>query len=80
MKWIGERILDLALSPRVGVVEVAGAGHITLGNLAASIGSLSEFRESEWFRTENQTVNRGGPQTRKVISWALEHRLTKANA
>jgi nucleoside-diphosphate-sugar epimerase len=80
VKWVGERILDLALPPRVGVVEVAGAGHITLGDLAASIGSLSEFRESEWFRPENQTVLRGGPQTRKVIAWALEHRLTsKAN-
>ena len=79
--WCGQRILDLALSPRTGVVEVGGAGHITLGELADSIGSLSEFRESEWFKPEHQTLLRGGPQTRKVIAWALEHRLTpKANA
>lgn len=76
VEWCGRRILDLALSPRTGVAEVGGAGHITLGDLADSIGSLSEFRESDWFKPENQTVLRGGPQTRKVIGWALEHRLT----
>jgi len=80
VEWCGQRILDLALGGRTGVVEVAGSGYITLGDLATSIGSLSEFRESEWFKPEHQTVLKGGPQTRKVIEWALEHRLKGPSA
>lgn len=70
VEWVGEEIADLALSPRLGLVETGGKGFVPLRVVRDHIGSRSEFRRSEFLpeREDQVLLTIEGP----VSSWVLE--------
>jgi len=69
--WIGEQIVDLALGPRTGVVEVGGSGSLTLRSVAEQIDSLSDFLPSDFLpaREDQVVVSDDAPPSRLVFDW-----------
>jgi nucleoside-diphosphate-sugar epimerase len=72
VEWAGARLASMAVGKPVGIVELAGKGFVTLGEIADGIGSPSRFLPGDAFDAEDQYLAAAPkfyPDARRVIDW-----------